>query len=170
MILGVGTYSMGDYETGYQSDQRVSSGVFSEVERQAELMTRAENDRYEPPKNGFVTNKQVKVLIENLKKVSAYRLRQEQNLKQLEEDMTDKKDFSFSDIGKLTSGMSSVMNTANAEMEVVITSGGNWAEHQWVKEQLRTASIQKDLNATIKHNYALYSEYEEILNELGIRY
>tara|TARA_R110001606_G_scaffold395190_1_gene566900 strand:- start:675 stop:1727 length:1053 start_codon:yes stop_codon:yes gene_type:complete len=170
MVLGIGTYSMGNYDTDYQQDERVNSGVFGEVEHQAKLMNQAENDRYERPKNGLVTDKQMEVLIDNLKKVSAYRLRQEEKLERLEMEMKDKKDFSFSDFGKLTSGMNSVMSTANAEMEVVKTSGGNWAEHQWIKEQLRTAAIQKDLNSTVKHNYALYNKYEEILNEYGLSY
>ena len=60
--------------------------------------------------------------------------------------------------------MGSVMSAANAEMEVVTTGGGNWAEHQWVKDQLHVASIQKNLNTATKHNYALYQEYLSELN------
>ena len=80
--------------------------------------------------------------------------------------MKDKKDFSFSDIGKLTSGLGSAMSLANAEMEVVKSAGANWAEHQWVKDQLHVAKIQKDLNDTVKHNYALYQKYEKRLESL----
>ncbi len=62
------------------------------------------------------------------------------------------------------------MATANAEMEVVKSGGGNWAEHQWVKEQLRIASIQKDLNDAVKHNYALYQKYADQLKKYGVMY
>jgi hypothetical protein len=52
-------------------------------------------------------------------------------------------------------------------MELVKTSGGNWAEYTWVKNQLQTARIQKDINAAVKHNYSLYLKYEDELKELG---
>ena len=50
-----------------------------------------------------------------------------------------------------------------SEMEVVKSAGGNWAEHMWVQESLRTAWIQKDINDTVSHNYELYQEFEEEL-------
>jgi hypothetical protein len=53
-------------------------------------------------------------------------------------------------------------------MEVVKTGGGNWAEHQWVKEQLRVARIQKDINDAVAHNYELYLEFEDELRDLGL--
>jgi hypothetical protein len=64
------------------------------------------------------------------------------------------------------SGAGGFMSANNAEMEVVKSGGGNWAEHEWVKQQLRIAQIQQgegsDANA---HNYELYQEYEEQLND-----
>jgi hypothetical protein len=50
-------------------------------------------------------------------------------------------------------------------MEVVKTGDGNWAEHQWVRDALRTAWIQKDLNEAVAHNYALYQQHEDELGE-----
>ena len=60
-------------------------------------------------------------------------------------------------------GMSEAVGLQTSEIEVVKSAGGNWAEHQWVRESLRTASIQKDVNAAVAHNYALYQEFEEEL-------
>jgi hypothetical protein len=58
------------------------------------------------------------------------------------------------------------MTANNAEMEVVKTGGGNWAEHQWVKEQLRAAAIQQGEGSdALEHNYELYKEYEDELRD-----
>lgn len=164
LILGIGTYSAGGLD-----DSRVSGNTIpGEFGRQAELVAQAENDRYDPPEDGLVSEAQMTSLLATLRKTAEYQAAQQERLKKLEEDMQGKEDFSFSDIGKMTAGMNTIMSTANAEMEVVKSAGGNWAEHQWVKNQLRTASIQKDLNDTIKHNYALYQKYAEQLREAGL--
>jgi len=136
------------------------------MQRQANMVEKAQNDRFSPPADGKVTEDQIATLILNLKKTADYRKSQENKLKDLDSRMKDKKDFSFSDIGKLTSGINSVMSTANAEMEVIKTGGGNWAEHQWVKDQLRIANIQKDINDAVKHNYVLYQKYADQLDGL----
>ena len=171
MILGVGAYSTGALNTKHmEKANKTSHGMFGDLERQANMVDQAGKDRYEAPKDGEVTENQMATLILNMQKVTEYRKRQEEQMKKLDEDMKDKKDFSFSDMAKLTSGISAVMTTANAEMEVVKTGGGNWAEHQWVKEQLRIASIQKDLNDAVKHNYALYQKYADQLKQYGVMY
>ncbi len=73
---------------------------------------------------------------------------------------------SLADLGKMYSGAGGLMSANNAEMEVVKTAGGNWAEHEWVKQQLRIAHIQQgegsDANA---YNYKLYEKYEDELSE-----
>ncbi len=171
MILGVGAYSTGALDVKHeQISSKTTHGMFGDLERQANMVDQAGKDRYEAPKDGEITDAQMATLIMNMQKVSEYRKRQEEQMKKLDEDMKDKKEFSFSDFGKLTSGISSVMATANAEMEVVKSGGGNWAEHQWVKDQLRIASIQKDLNEAVKHNYALYQKYADQLKQYGVMY
>jgi hypothetical protein len=52
------------------------------------------------------------------------------------------------------------MRLTTAEMEVVKTGGGNWAEHTWVKNQIETARVQQDISEAVRHNYALFLEYE----------
>lgn len=167
LILGVGAYKSGAMNSMSQTDSKsVSSGLFGGVERQANMIENAGNDKFSPPSDGKVTENQITTLILNLSKAADYRKSQENKLKDLDDKMKDKKGFSFSDIGKLTSGFNSVMSTANAEMEVVKTGGGNWAEHQWIKDQLRIANIQKDINDAVKHNYALYQKYADQLSGL----
>jgi len=52
-------------------------------------------------------------------------------------------------------------------MEVVKTGDGNWAEHVWVKQQLRTAHVQKGEGSdAIVHNYKLYKEYQDELGDI----
>jgi hypothetical protein len=167
LLFGVGAYKSGVMSNHSQTDPRsVSSGLFGGIERQANMIEHAENDKFMPPSDGKVTDNQIATLILNLQKTADYRKSQEDKLKNLDSQLKDKKDFSFSDIGKLTSGLNSVMSTANAEMEVVKTGGGNWAEHQWVKDQLRIANIQKDINDAVKQNYALYQKYANQLDGL----
>lgn len=165
LILGVGAYKSGAMDSISRSDSNsVSSGLFGGMERQTKMIEHAENDKFVPPADGKVTDNQIATLILNLQKTADYRKSQEEKLQNLDSQMKDKKGFSFSDIGKLTSGLNSVMSTANAEMEVVKTGGGNWAEHQWIKDQLRIAKIQKDINDAVKHNYALYQKYADQLD------
>jgi hypothetical protein len=63
-------------------------------------------------------------------------------------------------------GVGDAIRLSTAEMEVVKTAGGNWAEHHWVKAQLETARIQKDLNETTAHNYGLFQEFQSEIERL----
>lgn len=167
-VFGVSAYQTGTANNSMNriGSNGVSSGLFGGMERQMDMIESAENDKFFPPADGKITEEQITILILNLKKIADYRKSQEDKLKDLDTTINDKEGFSFSDIGKLTSGFNSVMSTANAEIEVVKTGGGNWAEHQWVKEQLQIAIIQKDINDTVKHNYELYNKYANQLSEL----
>ena len=84
----------------------------------------------------------------------------------MEADKAAGKSVSLSELRNVYSGVGSIMSANNADMEVVKSGGGNWAEHMWVKQQLRTAKIQRgegpEENA---HNYALYKEYAKDLGE-----
>lgn len=139
------------------------SGMFGEMERQGKLMEEADEDSYDPPSNGKLSKKQVERYISVMKKTSELRQSQTEDLKALSEK-ADNEDIES--IGEVFSGLGRVMQLSTAEMEVVKTGGGNWAEHQWVKEQLRVAMIQKDINEAVEHNYELYQDYEEELREI----
>lgn len=162
MLLGIG----GVATTGHlkpHADSSSSHSMFGGLGRQAELMEQAGNDRYDPPKDGNISDVQMKKYVSTMQKVADLRVEQEKKLQQFQQQNQEKKDYSFSDIGALTSGMNAVMGSVNAEMEVVKTGGGNWAEHRWISDQLRIAMIQKDISDAVKHNYSLYLEHEEQL-------
>ena len=60
--------------------------------------------------------------------------------------------------------MGTALGATNAEMEIVKTAGGNWAEHMWVKEQLRVARVQRgEGSEALQHNYKLYQKYRDEL-------
>lgn len=166
-IMGVG--SMNDQiGSGHFSDNRDSGsgGMFSGIVRQAELQDAANRDSYDPPANGKVTEAQVEQLLRVAEKAAALQQRESDKLKQLAEEVENKDQPSFADIAKVYQSSGSVMGLANAEMEVVMTGGGNWAEHKWVKEQLRIAIVQQDGSKAIEHNYRLYQDYQEQLDQI----
>jgi hypothetical protein len=77
--------------------------------------------------------------------------------------------LSMREMGEMMSGATQVMGLNTIEIEVVKSGGGNWAEHQWVKESLRTAYVQQDINEAVKHNFDLYKEYEDELKSVVTR-
>ncbi len=175
MIFGVGAYTAGAMNPAHMQSESsnypaAGYGMFGDVERQTTLIEQAGKDRYTAPKNGKITDEQMANLVKVLQKTEDYRKRKNEQMKKLGEGLKDKKEYSISDFDKLRSGISIAMISANAEMEVVKSGGGNWAEYQWVKNQLRIASIQKDLNDAVKHNYALYQKYSDQLRKYGVMF
>ena len=152
-----------DSDEGFFSSS--SSGFMSHLERQGELMEAASKDRYEAPSDGKVSTAQMKALVRTMEKVQQRFEREEQRFEKLAEEMENKEEASLSDIGKVFNGVGNVVSIANSEMEIVKTSDGNWAEHEWVKEQLRIALLQQDGSEAIEHNYQLYQQYEEQLSD-----
>jgi len=163
-VLGVG--SMAGYQSSMMggSTRGGSDGsppMFGEMGRQAQLMEQAEADRYNPPANGRISESQMGRYVDVMKKTADFTREQTATLRQLEKRKGDRDDISLGDLGKFTG---SIMGAFTAEMQVVKTGGGNWAEHMWVKQQLQIARIQKDISDEVKHNYALYQEFAERLN------
>jgi hypothetical protein len=169
MVLGLGAYSTGALHTAGEDSGTVRGGqygVWGEMGRQAKLMEDAEDDAYRPPADGRITDEQMAAYLDVLRKTAELRARERERIKQLEKDMADKEQAGAGDLGRLSSGLGAVFRSlATAEMEVVKTGGGNWAEHLWIKDQLRTAMIQKDINDAVKHNYAMYQRYADRLRE-----
>lgn len=132
------------------TDNNFGSGLFGGIERQASFAEAAANDTYDPPNDGKLDSAQIERYADVIRKT-----RELQN--RLSEKF-DNKDPSISDV---FSGVGGAMRLSTAEIEVVKTAGGNWAEHQWVKAQIETARIQQDLNDTTQHNYALFEKYQD---------
>lgn len=135
------------------SSDAVTGGLFGGLERQANYVEEASQDTYDPPADGKLTERQVRVYVDMLKKTQALRERLGETFEKVEGEQEP----SLSDI---FSGVGDAMRMGTAETEVVKTAGGNWAEHQWVKSQLEIARVQQDLNDTVAHNYRLFQQYE----------
>jgi hypothetical protein len=172
MTLGVGMatseYQSSEYSAG--SGTLAGAGVLGEVNRQTELMNAAGADTFEPPADGKLDEDQVEAYVTVLQKTRALQAEHAEKMDKVAQDMKAKEEsgeaFSLADVGKAISGAGALMGANNAEMEVVKSGGGNWAEHEWVKQQLRTARVQQgDGDAAIVHNYRLYQQFEAQLKD-----
>lgn len=179
MIIGLtlGFNSMANnYQANEFSPTRTSerpvaaSGVVGEIARQGELIQAASADRFEPPADGELDERQVENYVSVLRKTRVIHAEYEAKMEKLAADMKEKeaagKSPSLSDLTKIYSGAGSAMGANNAEMEVVKSGGGNWAEHEWVKAQLRAAHYQQGEGSdALAHNFELYQKYQEDLND-----
>ncbi|MBE9549351.1 MAG: YIP1 family protein [Proteobacteria bacterium] len=173
-IIGIGTIGSTGYNEVYTKSSGGSrssggSGLVGQMERQARLMDSAEADVFNPPANEELSDSQVRKYVKVLDKTRAIHKEYADKMQKYTDELKAKEDageeISFSDLTKMYSGAGSIVGANNAEMEVVKTGNGNWAEHSWVKEQLRIAQIQQgDGSDAIAHNYSLYQKYEDQLN------
>jgi hypothetical protein len=145
------------------------AGMYSGIARQAELMAAAEEDRFDPPSNGRLSEDQVREFIRVMQRTEELQQEKMARFKEFAERAENNEDVSLSDLGSMMSGVTEAAGLQTSEIEVVKSAGGNWAEHQWVRESLRTAWIQKDINDTVAHNFGLYQEFEEELSDYIVR-
>jgi len=140
-----------------------SGGMFGGAIRQAELMAAAEEDRYSPPSDGELTERQVQEFIRVMDQAAELQADKDKRLQALAEKADKEEQMSISDLGEFMGSVTDLAGMQGGQIEVVKSAGGNWAEYQWVRESLRTAWVQKDINDAIEHNYELYQKYEEQL-------
>ncbi len=164
-LYGSGAGSAFDGVSGGDSSSSGPGGMFGGIARQAELIAAVEEDRYDPPRDGELTDSQVQEFIRVMQRTSEAMTDKAERLQEIAEKADKNEQVSLSDVGDMMSDMTEIAGVNTAEIEVVKSGNGNWAEHQWVKESLRTAWLQKDINETVAHNYALYQKYEEQLAE-----
>lgn len=164
LMPSMGGAEFGGFSDSTSPDSRAPSGMFGGIARQAELMDAAGEDRYDPPSNGRLSKDQVREFIRVMERTEELQEQKMENLKELAEKADKDEAVSFRDLGQMMSGMTEAAGASVTEIEVVKSAGGNWAEHQWVRESLRTAWIQKDINDTVTHNYELYMKFEEQLS------
>jgi len=145
------------------------AGMISGFARQAELMAAAEDDRFDPPSDGRLNEDQVREFIRVMQRTEELQQEKMARLKELTEKADKDEEVSLGDLGSMMSGMTEAAGLQTSEIEVVKSAGGNWAEHQWVRESLRTAWVQKDINDTVAHNFELYQEFEEELSNYIVR-
>lgn len=154
---------------GSTSRSGTAPSIVSEFERQGRIMEDAGADVYDPPSDGELSEGQVKAYVKVLDKTRTLQEQATAKMKKMTDEMDAKKKAgespSISDLSNMYKGIGGAVSAANLEMEVVKTGGGNWAEHQWVKEQLRVAYIQQGEGSDeIEHNYKLYEKYQDDLN------
>lgn len=136
-----------------------SSGMLGEIGRQADLIASANEDRYEPPGNGMVSRQQAHWVADVIGKTRLTYEEEMARLQQLGEEMENTESRSPLELARMFQGMGSVLSLNTLEMETVKSGGSNWAEYQWVKQQLRNARLQRgEGTAAVAHNYALYQE------------
>ncbi len=150
-------------------DAPAAGGVLGSAVRYGELMEAAEQDHYEPPADGRLSEAQVREFIRVMERSEELSAEKRARLQQLSDNADGKAELSMGDIGEMMAGATEFMGLGSLEIEVVKGGGGNWAEHQWVKEALRSAWIQKDINDAVAHNHALYQKYEDELKPFVAR-
>jgi hypothetical protein len=166
-VLGVGRMGAGagNYDLGDRSSERGSDrmpGMLGEIGRQADLVARASEDRFEPPTDGMVSRQQARWVGDVMTKANLTYEEEMARLEKLSKEMDDKENPSPADMAKMYQGMGTVMSLNTVEMETVKSGGGNWAEYVWVKDQLRNARLQRgEGTEALAHNYELYQEIED---------
>lgn len=145
------------------------AGMASGMARQVELMQAAEDDRYEPPSDDRLSEDQVREFIRVMQRTEELQQQKTARFKELAEKAETDEGVSLSDLGSMMSGVTEVAGLQTSEIEVVKSAGGNWAEHQWVRESLRTAWVQKDINDAVAHNFELYQKFEAELSSYIVR-
>lgn len=164
-ISGQGGFRSDDssFETTGENHTR-GSGMIGAMQRQGELMDAAGKHRYEPPADGKVSKSQVQSYVNAQRKANKAQQRFQEKLANMEGSIGDDEQPSLASLSKLGASLSGAVSAQNAEMELVVTGGGNWAEHNWVKSQLQTAVLHGgEGNPTIVHNYKLFEPYMEEL-------
>lgn len=172
-VLGMGAmsrgFNAGDYRAGDNAPV-FGSGMLGEMERQGRLIESAQSDRYDPPADGKVSERQIEAYAGVLRKTRELHEEYAEDMQKLSEELEAKEKsgtLSPSDLARAYGGAGAAFSANNAEMEVVKTGDGNWAEHMWVKEQLRIARIQQGEGSDAnEHNFELYEEYSEELEPI----
>lgn len=170
-VLGLGAMGRGvgpgDFSRAGNDAPVFGSGMLGEMERQGRLMEAAQSDEFDPPSNGKLSENQVEAYADVLRKTRELQGEYAAKMQKLSEELEAKEKagtLSPTDLARAYGGAGSAMGANNAEMEIVKTGGGNWAEHVWVKEQLRVAMVQRgEGSEALEHNYDLYQEYKDVL-------
>lgn len=170
-IIGPDMSDFRDFSDMRSSDNLPSGigGVMGEAMRQGQLMSAAEEDRYTPPSDGKLDEEQVEEYIRVMNRATDIMEEKGARMQELAERAEKNEEMSMSDMSEMMAGATQMMGMNTIELEVVKSGGGNWAEHQWVKEALRTAYVQKDINEAVAHNYELYKQYENELQPFVAR-
>jgi hypothetical protein len=135
------------------------------VDAQIDSVQSATTDEFDPPGHGRLTAAQVARTVKLLQRTAKLREDSGSRLKELAERADDGSGEEPS-LGDLFKGIRGLVDVGTAEPQVVKAAGANWAEHEWIKQQLINARLSPDSSDTAEHNYELYEAHAEVLEEL----
>ncbi|AQA19898.1 hypothetical protein BST95_18220 [Halioglobus japonicus] len=96
-------------------------GAMGQIQHQATIIEKAEQSTFDPPANGRVTREQLEYQLEVQRKAEKVRKRLEESVVQAEEKLGAEPQSTSSAFSAISSGFSSVLEAANAEMNIVVT-------------------------------------------------
>jgi hypothetical protein len=159
-VLGIGR----DDQRAAREIAARSSGGISEI---VALREAADSDRYTPPASGEVSRAQVRRLLKVATDTAQRRERYLAELAQADAKMAESEQglaaFARA-VGSLSGAAGAGARALGAELEAVKQEGGNWAEHQWVRERLQAARFEIDDGPGHAHNRRLYLEEQAALD------
>lgn len=146
------------------SDSASSGGYIDKAMQQVELLRAANEDTYDPPTDGRLSESQVRTYLDVMERAREIRSEKMQKLNALSQKADQQKDVSMGDMMKAMAEASDATNLSTLELQMVKEGGGNWAEHLWVQECLFTAARRPDTDEASRANNALWQKYEERLS------
>ena len=169
-IIGPGSLGMPDFSSSVSDSQPTGfGGLAGEAMRQGALIAEAEEDRFDLPADGRLSEAQVEEYIRVNQRAEEILHEKAERMQELARRAEDNEQLSMREMREIMGGATSMIGMNTVELEIIKSSGGNWAEYEWVKNALRTAYVQQDINAAVEHNYALYKKYEDELREFVTR-
>jgi hypothetical protein len=145
------------------NNSRVStptSNFVSDAMTTSRIMRAAAEDKYTPPEDGRLTEQQVVTYLTLVEAAGEEYRQKMENINAVSADLERDGDVSMSDISKMMKAANAGGGIAVVEINAVKAAGGNWAEHQWVRQTLVTAGRMQNANPTTAHNYALFQKYD----------
>ena len=177
MVLGAvfGGLMVGDQERALRealsgNSAASEAGLFGSLDNMARLYESAANDSYEPPDDGELSSGQVERFLGVARDTAARHARYLDEFRLADEQMTEANaDEGFGALlgamRAVSSGMAASSGAFNAEMAAVKESGGNWAEHQWIRERLRRARYEIADEPGQEANRALYQRWQADIDQ-----
>lgn len=149
-----------------RATSEIASGSSFGISAALELREQAEADRYAPPANGQVTDAQLQRLIKVAEQTALRRQRAMAELEKASPQVEEGEGFAAMAraLGGLSGAAGAGMRAMNAEIEAVKQENGNWAEHQWVRDQLGAARYGVETGPGSAQNRALYERHQSAVD------
>lgn len=134
-----------------------------------ELMEEIEKDKYSPPKDGTLTEKQIEMYIAVKQEELAYAKQAAENLKEKAEKLDEKKEegkkTGLGDYITAFKAMGDVADFVTADLRAAKKLGYNAKEYQWVRETIVANTMAVWQDTTRQSASKMYSEMLDRLKE-----